>query len=134
MAIKAKECSQYQFIVSNAQATTYSVLVTEQDMISLPLGKEIPGILKYPKKLFQIYEIVVREKCDIRFVLKFCLCAEGRVMIHASKSSIETQEYDTLILLNEESQSEHLSYPAKPGIFYVKVECTDIGGIIEYTI
>ena len=39
----------------------YSLLVSSADIITLPLGKETPTILKYQSKLYQIYEVTVRE-------------------------------------------------------------------------
>jgi|JI7StandDraft_1071085.scaffolds.fasta_scaffold1112181_1 hypothetical protein len=61
--IAPKICNRYQLAITSKSPTiSYSILVSSTDIISLPLNKEVPGILKYQTKLYQIYEISVNEK------------------------------------------------------------------------
>lgn len=55
----------------------------------------MPGILKYQSKLYQIYEISVNEKTEVRCTFKFCQGGDGRIMIGKSKKNIYEEIYET---------------------------------------
>lgn len=47
-----KICSKYQIIImAKTPVVSYTILVSSNDIITLPMHKEIPGILKYQTKL-----------------------------------------------------------------------------------
>jgi hypothetical protein len=58
------------------------------------MNKEVPGILKYQKKLYQIYEVSVNEKTEVRCTLKFCQGGDGRIMIAKSTKELFAEVYD----------------------------------------
>lgn len=60
IAISPKLCSRYELkITSKGPSVSYKVLISSTDIITLPLNKEVPGVLKYQSKLYQIYEISI---------------------------------------------------------------------------
>lgn len=81
-------------VTAKMPTVSYTVLVSSIDIITLPLHKEIPGILKYQVKLFQIYEISIHEKAEIRTTFKFCQGGDGRIMIAKSKKDIYQEFYE----------------------------------------
>jgi hypothetical protein len=51
-----KICNRYEIVVTAKIPTvSYTILVSSTDIITLPMHKEVPGILKYQTKLYQIY-------------------------------------------------------------------------------
>ena len=57
----------------------------------------MPGILKYQTKLYQIYEISLPEKMEVRCIFKFCQGGDGRIMIAKSKKNVYEELYEQYI-------------------------------------
>lgn len=133
--LNSKTCTRYRVTVTaKAPTAAYTILVSSTDIITLPLHKEVPGVLKYQTKLYQIYEISVHEKTEIRVTFKFCQGGDGRIMVSKSKKNIYMEIYEQEYEIQEETTYQTIRYMAKPGFFYIKVEFKGRGGRLEYTI
>lgn len=99
-----KICSRYEIVITaKTPIVSYTILVSSTDIITLPLHKEVPGILKYQTKLYQIYEVSVFEKTEIKCTIKFCQGGDGRIMIYNSSRELFAESYEQQIEINEES-------------------------------
>ena len=135
ISISPQVCSRYQLTVRALNPNiSYTILASADDIVTLPLNKELPGVLKYQSKLFQVYEVQVRERTQLHCTMKFCQGGNGKVKIAGSKQELEREVYEQQLDINEQTKFQSFRYTARPGVFYIKVEFKDRGGVLEYTL
>ena len=55
-------------------------------------------------------------------------------MVARNKEDLQKEVYEQQLIINEGTSFQSFLYDARPGVFYIKIEFKDRGGVLEYTI
>ncbi len=108
--IEPEMCKSYLIkMVNNAfeknkTSISYEILVSFIDSMILLFNNEVPGILQYPGKMIQIYEIFLPEKSNISIWINFCRSAKSRMEIYRNKEALFAQNSDYKSKFTSESE------------------------------